>query len=450
MNKHTVVAFAIVTVLVSAVWMPAYAQQNKTTTSQQAAMLLEIQALRSEIAELRDMVDRQGYQLRRMQKAANNSSGSRSSNSVDNPTGVPNYTEASPAYPAVQSSASNYPTPTDSNNVGEPWVDASQTPIDPTASSTPAYPAQQPSPASSTADLPADDADFYNPYENNQAPSAAPVSAANAYPPVEERRVGVDVESGDNGVNNGVNNARPSANNGSVAPQRPVVVNNTQPNGQLGGGQITQNPPVSTLPNAQQQPATQATQAAAGTGVIAVPAVNATGQVPITAPNANGQQQQYDPSQVVAANAGGIDSPQARVEQAPQVATPALVISEQDYYQKGFGLLKQSNHAQAVDTFKKQIVNYPQGDYADDAHYWIAESMYVNRSLDNSKLYFKAIMDNFSQSPRLPDAMLKTAYIEQEQGNQIEARILLQEIIQYHPRSNAAISAKNRLTELSK
>ena len=37
--------------------------------------------------------------------------------------------------------------------------------------------------------------------------------------------------------------------------------------------------------------------------------------------------------------------------------------------------------------------------------------------------------------------MLKTAYIEQEQGNQIEARILLQEIIQFHPRSNAAISA---------
>ena len=74
--------------------------------------------------------------------------------------------------------------------------------------------------------------------------------------------------------------------------------------------------------------------------------------------------------------------------------------------------------------------------------------MHVNRSLDDSKRYFKAIIDKFAQSSRLPDAMLKTAYIEQEQGNQIEARILLQEIIQYHPRSNAAISAKNRLAEL--
>ena len=129
-------------------------------------------------------------------------------------------------------------------------------------------------------------------------------------------------------------------------------------------------------------------------------------------------------------------------------ATAPAVSSEQDYYKQGFELLKQSKHTQAVDVFKQQISDYPNGSYADDAHYWIAESMYVNRSLDDSKRYFKAIIDKFAQSSRLPDAMLKTAYIEQEQGNQIEARILLQEIIQYHPRSNAAISAKNRLAEL--
>ena len=123
-------------------------------------------------------------------------------------------------------------------------------------------------------------------------------------------------------------------------------------------------------------------------------------------------------------------------------------VGERTYYQQGFELLKDSKHDEAVTTFKKQIDDYPTGEYADDAHYWIAESLYVNRDLDQSKEYFKAIIDNFAQSSRLPDAMLKTAYIEQEQGNNIEARILLQEIIQFHPRSNAAISAKNRLADL--
>ena len=110
--------------------------------------------------------------------------------------------------------------------------------------------------------------------------------------------------------------------------------------------------------------------------------------------------------------------------------------------------MKKSEHEQAVDVFKQQIASHPNGDYADDAHYWIAESLYVNRDLSESKRYFKSIVDNYQQSSRVPDAMLKTAYIEQEQGNKIEARILLQEIIQFHPRSNAAISAKNRLANL--
>jgi tol-pal system protein YbgF len=155
------------------------------------------------------------------------------------------------------------------------------------------------------------------------------------------------------------------------------------------------------------------------------------------------------------ANRGVIQVP-TRPTQVPQsnstVVTPTVpiapIVSEEDYYQQGFDLLKQSRYVQAVDVFKEQIARYPNGGFADDAHYWVAESMYLNRSLAESKQYFRAIIDNFQQSPRLPDAMLKTAYIEQEQGNEIEARILLQEIIQYHPRSDAAISAKNRLEKL--
>jgi tol-pal system protein YbgF len=177
------------------------------------------------------------------------------------------------------------------------------------------------------------------------------------------------------------------------------------------------------------------------------PIENVPNQTQASVPALNNQnvtnQAAIQPSQSFPANQ---TTPQVVTQQAP-VAAP-VILPETDYYQQGFDLLKQSRHAQAVETFKQQIISYPDGDLVDDAHYWIAESMYVNRSLDISKQYFKAIIDNFSQSPRLPDAMLKTAYIEQEQGNQIEARILLQEIIQYHPRSNAAISAKNRLAEL--
>jgi len=109
--------------------------------------------------------------------------------------------------------------------------------------------------------------------------------------------------------------------------------------------------------------------------------------------------------------------------------------------------MKQSKFDEAVTVFEEQLKAYPQGDSADDAHYWIAEAMYVNRNLDVAKTHLKTLIQDHPQSQRVPDAMLKTAYIEQQQGNQIEARILFQEIVNYHPKSDAAIAAKNRLAE---
>jgi len=125
------------------------------------------------------------------------------------------------------------------------------------------------------------------------------------------------------------------------------------------------------------------------------------------------------------------------------------VISENDYYQQGFGLLRDSKHSEAVSVFQNQIKQYPQGELADDAYYWVAESLYVTRKLNASKDSFRAIIQGYPKSDRVPDAMLKLAYIEQEQGNILEARILLQEIIQFHPQSDAALSAKNKLSQIN-
>lgn len=131
----------------------------------------------------------------------------------------------------------------------------------------------------------------------------------------------------------------------------------------------------------------------------------------------------------------------------PVVASPAQ-FSEDDFYDRGFGLLKESKYDEAVNVFKEQIVQHPAGSLADDAHYWIAEAMFINRKPAEARPHLKSIINDFPQSARVPDAMLKSAYIEQEMGNLIEARILFQEIVSRHPSSNAAIAAKNRLSNL--
>ena len=126
-------------------------------------------------------------------------------------------------------------------------------------------------------------------------------------------------------------------------------------------------------------------------------------------------------------------------------ADTASTLSEDDYYAQGFELLKQTKYEEAVIIFERQIKAYPQGSLADDAHYWIAEAMHVSRKLNVSKQHLKIIIKDYPQSPRIPDAMLKTAYIEQSQGNKIESKMLLQEIVSFYPKSDAAIAAKNQL-----
>ena len=193
------------------------------------------------------------------------------------------------------------------------------------------------------------------------------------------------------------------------------------------GGQTAGQAPI----NAAQIPVAPAVDSVAGSVTESITEAQASGQEKLVA--ANEAIQTTDPVEQG-------DSP------VPASSTPSL--SEDDYYDQGFEHLKQSKYDEAIDTFTQQVAAYPNGDLADDAHYWIAEAYFINRQPAQAKPHLRIIIDNYPTSPRLPDAMLKTAYIEQDTGNLIEARILLQEIVARHPSSNAAIAARNRLENL--
>lgn len=479
-TSRTFVFLVGVTLVVAPIFSSVWAQQSERQGAQ-TSVLLEIQALRAEIAELRDMVERQQYQLRRMQQGQTQRS--------------PYQQPQSPQYSQPQTTGNpGYTTQVDPAQNTDPSVAAAggvaQT-VDPANPNdgTGLEPASTPDEDIAPAFV-EDNRDFYQPYSpseegassNNTASAVEYANNPNqvvvdervlnpstpypgaqqnsGYPPVVDRSVGgqsalpatdvtnpgVVVQSGavapDGYPGGNIPNANPGQPDQAGVPAATPV--NGNPSFSPGGVDNSTVQPN----NANTLPATGQVTAAPG-GVIAVPGAVAPGN-PNVASGATITDGQNPAPNTQQAAVGGVQpgfNQQAAVQTPPPAPAP-VVLAEQDYYQRGFNLLKQSQHQQAVDMFKQQIVNYPQGSYADDAHYWIAESMYVNRSLDESKLYFRAIISNFAQSPRLPDAMLKTAYIEQEQGNEIEARILLQEIIQYHPRSNAAISAKNRLAEL--
>ncbi len=373
--------FAVgVALSVTPIYHSAYAQSGNDS----ATMLLEMQRMRAEIAELRDMVERQQFEMKKLKRSLSQSDAAQ----VGGPQGA-----ALPGgnFPNTGSPNNSFP------NVGTHNGNATQ--VNPRLTQqAPRYGGasgrvfdggQQGNVGTNARD--------YNPQDGNQQYSANQTASTQAQSTPNNGVEVVDLSVNSNPqVQQGSTEIVERGIEGYVAPGNAPVLS-SDPNFPA-GGQAAVNQPVLSVPG----------------GPVA------TNQGPI--------------------NASGLPTPPAG--QAPAEFT------EDEFYDRGFEFLKQAKYDDAIEVFKRQLSQHPQGELADDAHYWIAEAMFINRKPAEAKPHLRAIIDNYPQSARLPDAMLKTAYIEQDLGNLIEARIMLQEIVARHPSSNAAIAAKNRLENL--
>jgi len=478
----TYVLMVGVALSVTPIFHYSHAQQGNSSTQ----LLLDVQALRQEVAELRDMVERQNYQMKRLQRQLDESAQSNPENRQGQLNGAynsPNVSNSQQAGSYAQplgntqgqlvdaQSSEGVPSSTVSPaGTVAPVVNGAGAPAANGASAVTA--SQQGEFSQSNADAQiagqnSDSSTFYKPYPNTQDVNTSSVASAaqqvGNYPPVVDRsfnttqpEVPVTGQGSQSAASSGESSWRTSQplEVAKQVQQAPAAVQQTIAAGQqtlaAQQGQVSQQ-----LSNELDGQTRSAAPQLAG-GVVSIPSLPATeaanqainaAQVPVPsgATVSNGAQQ------VLAANSAplsqAVDSTQAQAvagAQAVNVA-PAAVKPESDFYSEGISLLKQSQYEQAAVIFEQQLQAHPRGSLADGAHYWIAEAMFLNRKLDVAKSHLKTIISDYPQSSRVPNAMLKTAYIEQGQGNQIEARILFQEIVTLYPQSDAAIAAKNQL-----
>jgi tol-pal system protein YbgF len=124
--------------------------------------------------------------------------------------------------------------------------------------------------------------------------------------------------------------------------------------------------------------------------------------------------------------------------------------NERDGYRDGFELLKQRKYPEAVDAFNALLRNYPQGQYADNARYWLAETYYVQRNYPAALAEFDRLVQLNPGSPRVPGALLKIGYIQYEQEAYDQARAALGQVIAQYPDSTEARLAKSRLERMGR
>ena len=139
----------------------------------------------------------------------------------------------------------------------------------------------------------------------------------------------------------------------------------------------------------------------------------------------------------------------ASVGTAPNAA-PALssAADEEALYLKSFDLLKGGKYDDAIAGFKSMLGKYPQGNYSDNAWYWTGESYYIKKDFPNALSSYRSLLEKFGSSPKVPDALLKTGIIQQEQKKNDAAKAAYNRVIKEFPNSSAAIQARTRVAQL--
>lgn len=123
-------------------------------------------------------------------------------------------------------------------------------------------------------------------------------------------------------------------------------------------------------------------------------------------------------------------------------------IDEGEQYRSAFRKLSDGLFEESRDDFKELLEAFPDGRYAANARYWIAETYYAERSFEQASEHFEKVLEAHEDSDKVPDALLKLGFVAFEEGDLERAEERLNRVRDDFPDSTAASLAQQRLSEL--
>jgi tol-pal system protein YbgF len=117
-------------------------------------------------------------------------------------------------------------------------------------------------------------------------------------------------------------------------------------------------------------------------------------------------------------------------------------------YEVAWRNLEKRDYRIAIARFKDFQKKYPKSNLAANAQYWIGESHYALREFDQAIIEFDAVRTKYPEAAKVPAALLKQAYAFAELGENPNARLLLQEVVEKYAQTPEATQAKQKLKTL--
>jgi len=142
---------------------------------------------------------------------------------------------------------------------------------------------------------------------------------------------------------------------------------------------------------------------------------------------------------------GGLGAPSAG-----GVPPPPAGASEQATYDAAMAALRGGNYDRAIASFREVVTNYPAGELASNAQFWIGESYYTKGDLESAIIAYRKVLTDWPDSRKAPDAMVKLGFSLSDLRRTAEARNTLEDVVRKYPGSPAAQLAADRLKRLGR
>ena len=117
-------------------------------------------------------------------------------------------------------------------------------------------------------------------------------------------------------------------------------------------------------------------------------------------------------------------------------------------YQTAYRDYGRGNYDLAIAGFREVVTKYPKSDLADNAAYWIGESLYSQKKYREAIAQFDSVVTAYPKSDKVASALLKKGYAYIQLNEKNMGIVQLQYVVHEHPKSPEAAKAREELKRL--
>jgi tol-pal system protein YbgF len=111
-------------------------------------------------------------------------------------------------------------------------------------------------------------------------------------------------------------------------------------------------------------------------------------------------------------------------------------------YETGLEKYRAGRYAEAMADLKSYIASSPDPNLADDAQFWIGESLFSMEKYEDAILQYDLVTKRYSKGDKVPEALLKEGMAFYKTGDGQTGNLVLQRLIQGYPATEAAAKAR--------